>query len=1477
MASFFSPPYARTSPLDMHRTGYPLSPPETDPDFNGSLQVPVSAPVGLVNNDSESTPANSSGTATEAVTPRQPKRGPTVAYIHSGMRESRERVVQRGVKWLVVVIPPASFAHEHGHLGHTLSSGPPNRLPNGILMPLFPTMGSQLHAIAREFSFPSTAGLCLYFHTVQAGATVTPRISDDTWPVLWGHLFEPRSPPSTPSQLPVGGKIEFDIDLRKARWYDAWLSLGRRDMVDVPISVVPSRPQSVSHWRGDSRTTFIDDQAEEPLETNSLAQQSRRTIGRHVPRKLSLLDRLESTSVRSSSKLVPRNASPPSPFDPAQTVQALPPIVQEDEPHTARRTLDQLVSSWRASASMNASPLAATGQTSLDPINMPNTVALVDTPSPITSQPELNLDDFDWSVSSVGPPDDDDVESSPSWDYYVPSVHMDRRAQGSVCLTPTTCTSFGPVSYDGDWSPVSNIIRLPSPDIAYRQLDDSPPTPSTCTSWGPLSYADSTYQYEYSSRPPSIDLAHRAAFSRPVTPSTATSWGPSTYTNSLYEYDDNSRPPSVDLGHRAVFSRPATPSTATSWGPASYASSSYESDSYTRPPSVDLGHRAVFSRPPTPSTATSWGPPSWPPSPVTPEFVRTPDVGERSFDTQMRDVGLGRPWGQVWPYNRSGQVAVASTSDLSSSNHNPVVASPWPQVWPYNSRHVSDADSNVDETIATPYRQAYPYNLQSHSSQWQQVWPYNARGERPSSDAESNDDQTATPYQHVYPYNLPSQVSQFQEIWPYNAQLESASDVISINEQEHETATPYQHVYPYNLQSRASPWQQVWPYNTRMNAVDGIHDSGLRQATASNYPHLNIYPAVYPHFDLYPMVSASSYEQATNQVDSRAYPYFDIYPSVYPWNLEAIYPSVDLNKREANATAATKSFAARDTSLYPSNLDNIYPTVSSPPAVGGAPDTPRDVIVNELKAHYPVLDIYPLVYPYYLVSLYPPKCSPRFHSESMHGLSIKLPVSYPSLEIYPPVYPWNLTSVYPTQQSSTSSHIDVELCRHYPYLSIYTPVYPFNLEVVYPSLPVLVKSVHISLGSNACTKQSAVAVHPQSNESHTKYSSRIREHSVPPVSLLPPDLQEPQALSPSHRQPSLSDCVQTNLPVQLFNTYPNVNPYPAVYPNIVVYPDSLLSNKKASLSFSVVSRYPAIQLYPPVYPAFDIYPTIAKCTSIDIPTSDAIAVVVKRKQPRFTHQELHRQVFKDELTPPAPRQLPLPPVISQIAPIDRIPSAPSDAVSIPPTVPRSRTRSGTISRRPSLPIPSVSAPTEEPQLGKVPRQLPVPPYTEVAPGPTHPAWSPSARKLPPMAGSISSRRLSSPMLRSTPSAPPFAPLPPVPEPETTNHVSMYTSTSRALPRVSVHGTRDSYPEADGNLNRRVSLPLTPRPLASRRTSAVMDRAKLYEQNLESSPEPPMRLGPTLAQFPAPPKPPLPPLPNSSRPVSKINVSKYPFA
>jgi len=362
----------------------------------------------------------------------------------------------------------------------------------------------QLNAIAKEFNFPSTAGLCLYLHVNESGIVTTPRISDESWHMLWSHLFDL---PSVPRSPPIGGRIEFDIDFQHARWYSSWLSTFSRDQAERPFShaalsmAISSEPQDLVDG------PFLHGQLPPPAQRHS-----------HTPRKLSLVDRFDLPLNHQEDKIGSRrNLEPPD--DIVFNTKTFSPIVHGEEPRSAREQLDNRVKSWRKSAVVKSSSLAGQGQICLEASDLEDNVSL-DGDVTASTKTELNLDDFTWSISSAGPDD------------------------------------HGITSFE------SSSERLPSPDMARRILDDSLPTPSTATSWGPpLSYPPTPSSNH---RPPSLDLAFLSIFSPAMSPVTATSWGPSSASSTFDFYQEGPRPRSIHLGERGEFSRPVTPSTATS-------------------------------------------------------------------------------------------------------------------------------------------------------------------------------------------------------------------------------------------------------------------------------------------------------------------------------------------------------------------------------------------------------------------------------------------------------------------------------------------------------------------------------------------------------------------------------------------------------------------------------------------------------------------------------------------------------------------------------------------------------------------------------------------------------------------------------------------------------------------------------------------------------------------------------------------------
>jgi hypothetical protein len=328
-------------------------------------------------------------------------------------------------------------------------------------------MYGQLNAIAREYNFPSTVGICLYLHFCENGITMTPRISDDSWQYLFGHLFEGRSPTSA-QQLPIGGSIEFDIDLNRARWFGAWVSGPLRDPDPMIPPAVLSHSSSIRHLRGDSLTTNGDE--EQPIDerwgasgSQTLARNSRSATLRHLPKKLSLVDRLEAQAMQSAPE--PRVLHDSFPM-----MQPLSPIPQSAVPLTAKTELERRVNSWRTTTELNPVSLAEAYQPTPD-TSVPVTAGTMDEYALGHNLREaVNLAEYRWPVTSpIGPVLESPVSSE---SYHLPSVHPDRRANGSVLITSGTATNCGPA--DGArCSDESMVSQLPAPDLGQRTVEDT--------------------------------------------------------------------------------------------------------------------------------------------------------------------------------------------------------------------------------------------------------------------------------------------------------------------------------------------------------------------------------------------------------------------------------------------------------------------------------------------------------------------------------------------------------------------------------------------------------------------------------------------------------------------------------------------------------------------------------------------------------------------------------------------------------------------------------------------------------------------------------------------------------------------------------------------------------------------------------------------------------------------------------------------
>ncbi|KAF7301677.1 hypothetical protein MIND_00733200 [Mycena indigotica] len=1091
MSHLTASPFHKPSPFQ-----FPQRNNTVESNYNPQLPTPPSMSVAE-GHTQEKEYFDTPSVAPEAAGGRFRRAASSIVYHSSGLRESRERTVQRSSRSFLVVLPPSSLPQDHAHLGHTLSSGPRNRLSQGLLMPLFPTMYGQLSAIAREYNFPSTTGLCLYLHINENGITATPRISDDSWQMIWSHIFDGQT--TGTGHLPVCGKVEFDIDLHLARWYGAWMASSHREHgVDVPMSVTPSAAPSVVHYREESRTTFADG---DDGDNHSIIRPVR-----HVPRKLSLVDRFDVMSVRSVPRSVVARALPEG----LHGSQNLSPIFQEEEPKTAKfNDLEHRVNSWRASASILPE---TTGHILLASVISPPLEE-----SPITTsnktdgehpepaeEEEYRIEDYSFSISSAGP-GDYDPHSPLTW-YYDPSVHMANRAEGSVCLTPTECTSFGPSEYP--WSPRHYEFDMDglvyTPDIGRRMLEDVPPSPLTTTSWGaPLSYPPTPVSDYHA---PSVHLAYRGEFSRPTTPMTATSWGapesfPPSPTTPFYVRTPDAAERSFDFS--AIGDAP--------W------SLVWPYHDTTRPWNQVWPYRSSdLHQNSSPAASTAWNM-VWP----------------------YHAVSVSAPWEMVWPYHQSQSTPSPSAISVSLPAAYPAFDL-YPATYPHNLDEIYPAlAQEVSSSDISTHISSYP-SLNIYPAVYPnfEIYPRISAAWDASTSSEIN--VRLAPGPSIYPQNL-------REIYPIiGAVKEQSLGPINVR------LTPGLTIYPDNLDNiypavnslvnvRLAHGPSVYPQN-----LDEIYPSlsPLRRVTGlidivlpPSYPVFSLYRAVYPwNLDvIYPPVKLEDSIEITTRLT--AYPCFNIYPAVYP-NFD-IYPAISGAWKHDSVSlrgSITVRLAVGD-AIYPHNLVEIYPSIV-PVA------RPTGGITTRLAAHYPVFDLYPAVYPH--VVPYPPTQGemekplwtvvyPHFDLYPAIGpkkagsieLSVRQSMAYPYLDIYPAVYPY--VTPYPSasgEMAAPTYQVDYPVFNLYPAIRNSTPVHhPAVYPHIVPYPPVERKASHFD-------------------------PIVIRQSRYPVFDLYP-------ATYPPVPYPSAECEMQDEIQVRPEPLYPFIALYDAVYPYLDLYPTLL--------------------------------------------------------------------------------------------------------------------------------------------------------------------------------------------------------------------------------------------------------------------------------------------------------------------------------
>ncbi|KAG8911622.1 hypothetical protein FRC00_006152, partial [Tulasnella sp. 408] len=514
------------------------------------------------------------------------RRSSTLPYTQQGIKEPVRRRSSKATRWLLMVFPPEVLYNESSAAASSTRTG---RFASGILMPLQSTYFAQLTAIAREFDLPSTIGVCIYLQIVEGPQSFAPRMSDESWQILWSPYLSPsddNQPPSPTHGFPIAGRIEFDIDMAKAKWYTGWVNGTLRQVSHKGESSLDStdldRAKSAKDQDGEASesTRAGDAPPPRPRGTSSVASGS---TTQRAPRRLSLLDRRRSElpAISAPSGVPPRlahyaleNSSTSShhtqeetrrPAKDKKLFSHLSPIPQADTPPASsllQKDVNALVHEWRKSSASVPTAVLATSPAQPNTPPAPTERELAGTSQETTvaedaeAQTSIDLADFDWSISSRGPRTPyTPADGTPVTAKIARSIHLAERNYGSVILTPSTQTSWGPGVSPAAFTPVSNASRHPSPDIAARMIEDSPCTPTTATSWGPSSsrWADSPVSQII--RLPSPDIAARMVEDAPCTPSTATTWGPPlSFPPTPAHYNVNGdfyRLPSPDLGQRS--------------------------------------------------------------------------------------------------------------------------------------------------------------------------------------------------------------------------------------------------------------------------------------------------------------------------------------------------------------------------------------------------------------------------------------------------------------------------------------------------------------------------------------------------------------------------------------------------------------------------------------------------------------------------------------------------------------------------------------------------------------------------------------------------------------------------------------------------------------------------------------------------------------------------------------------------------------
>ncbi|KAH7887710.1 hypothetical protein F5I97DRAFT_2011018 [Phlebopus sp. FC_14] len=1151
-----------------------LDPPDTEQD---SLYAVHGAPTSR-DPEAEMDPITQSGYPPNAPPGPVylPQRTLARSYQNSSARDLRGHA--RSPRNLVVVIPPPDFPLNQSQLGNVLSMGPRHRLSQGILMPLFPTMYGQLSSIAREFNFPSIVGICLYFHIAENGVTMAPRISDDSWNHLWGHLFEPHSPVRG-QQPPIGGSIEFDIDLDKARWFDAWVSGAFREL---PGS--RARSPLTNNWQGDSQTDYPDElPADEGLWKNigprMLPTDSRPSSLRHPPRKPPLEERFESQALQSGMKYQHVPDSPPL----TQTTGVSLTIPQATVPPTTKAELELLVTSWRANAQLDPASMVDSYQPTPD-VSTAVTTAVMDEYA-VEHDVPVNLTDYSYSFTSAAP-------SSLSG-FTTPSSHL------PVAISPTG----GDPSDDDGWTPPDQLLSPEPLQRASKGMDFMPTTSSiwgesfgwrSATTWHKV-YPYSVRQSEpitqvllqspggllpqypnlktYPDAYPSLTIYPHAIRDAPepsgaLQPTWGRSFAPPSVSIQLHglgrlppHYPHLSIYPTV-YPHLDIY--PTCINNGNASQPAILAPGELvarRSELMTRPTHPQLG--------------------SWPlatevnekMSLLSPVNVRLSMSGSISFYPNIVIYPAVYPMSRLeWPSAAKftdDNAAITTNNQLRNAGG----LLPWypnltiyPSTYPYIEIYPAE---ELRKTMVSNAVWGASFGWQKATT-WLKVWPLHAANKRMAERegghyacgptavwGSSFGWDRARTWHKVYPLSYTQKVQpSISLVWEYPDLV--IYPPVNSSYSGGPIACGSQAVWGSSFGwEKATTWRMVWPILVESDQPRIVPISVpllKRGDLSSKYPDLVIYPAAYPHFDIYPAVAIHPELNAPEGSVIQAHPPSDFvscYPDlvIYP----AVYPHFDLY-RPLNAMLPLKALEESLPSLRHRHIETWRARTSAQ----------IDVAAILANNHYWEADerteLNLTDYAWSITSAGPP--SP--------------PLESPSSAYRPP-----------------SIHID----RRLEGSVILTPTtatswgppdHDWHPEVSTEHLPIPDLGQQMSDGDETCVRSHDPwgigwpASHAEKKAITVQFS---REYSVYPHLVIYPTAYPYFDLYPAWMKPSLQGCESTG--PFLRNRVPDI--YPTVYIHSNLYSSADIHVKARTQE--VLHLPPVRVIFSPVYPAFDLYPS----------------------------------------------------------------------------------------------------------------------------------------------------------------------------------------------------------------------------------------------------------------------------------------------